>query len=452
MSIIIIGGGNIGFFLAKQLINEGKQVVVIEKQESRIAFLDESLDAKVICGNGAAPRVLKDAGVADAEMVISVTNSDEVNLLSSAIAGIESPSAKRIARVRNPEFDIEEAKLKSDLMIDMLINPEREAAKAMGQVLEVPGAIDLLDFFDGSIRLVGTKVLDNSDLIGKTLKEWGTLKDVQNFLLAAVFRNEELIVPTGDTRLEAKDVVYFISEPEEITSAMHHFGHEIDKIKSVMINGGGFIGLNLAKTLEKRGLKVKIVEEDKGLCSMLARGLDKSIILNARATDQEFLLEEGVDNIDAFIATTADDENNVLSSLLAKRLGVPWTVCLTHELSYLPLITTIGINVAINPRQLANNAILQYIRGGRVFSVSSLMDQAEIVEIEALHTSELVGNTLSKLKIPSGVLILSLWRSGKVMIPHGDTIIEAGDRVLLLTTRESISKLEKFVTVKLEYF
>lgn len=452
MSVIIIGGGKIGFFLAERLIEEGKEVVVIEKDELRVSFLDENLDAKVILGNGASPNVLAEAGLKDAELVIAVTNSDEANLLASMIAGVESPTSKRVARIRNPQFDIEEARLRAELSINRVINPDRETARAIAKILEVPGAFDILDFFNGAVRLVGSTVLVDSELLAQPLTKLQQIFLNKKFLLAAIFRNSELMVPKGSTVLEAGDIVYFIAEPADVPVAIRILGYKFDEFKNLMINGGGFIGLNLAKTLEEKGLKTKIVEENSALCSVLTRSLDKAIILNAKATDRDFLMEEGIKNIDAFIAVTDDDESNVLSTLLAKQLGVPWTVTLVKESAYLPIITSIGVDVAINPRQLANNAILEYVRGGKVLGVSNLMDQAEIVEAEALGTSDLVGKKLKDFKLPSGILILAICKGDKVMIPDGETVIEEGNRVLFLTTRASVSKLEDLITVKLEYF
>ncbi|MBT3181988.1 MAG: Trk system potassium transporter TrkA [Deltaproteobacteria bacterium] len=452
MSILIIGGGEIGQFIAEQLITEKKEVIIIEKDERVIDEIEESLDVKFVLGNGAAPHILQEAGLSEAEMVIAVTNSDEANLLATILAGMEAPQAIRIARIRNPEFDIEEEKLQENLRIDLLINPDKEAARAIRKVLQVPGAFDTLDFFDGGVKIVGTKVKRESPLIDRKLKDLNSLRDDGHFLVAAIIRNNELIVPRGNDSVQTDDVVYFAADSQYTTEGMKLLGYKRQKIDDIMIFGGGYIGRNLASALEKRGANVKLIESDPQLCSVCSRNLDKSVILNAQGTDQEVLQEENIQKMDAFIAVTKDDEDNIISSLLAKRMGCPFAIALSHKSSYQALISSIGIDVVINPRQISNNRILHFIRKGKVLHVSMLQSGAEIIEVEALATSALVGQPIHKMKLPLDVLVLSIKRNGKITVPWGNTIIEPGDHVLLMARREAVPKLEKFLTVTLEYF
>ncbi len=452
MSIIVIGGGEVGRFITEQLIAEKKDVVVIEKNERILSDIDKELDAKFILGNGAAPHVLREAGLDSAEMVIAVTDSDEVNLLAMILAGMEAPQAIRIARMRSPEFDIENERFQHDFHIHMVINPDKEAAKTIGRILEVPGSFDTMDFFGGELRLVGTKPKPSSPLIGKKLKDFSGLYEEGHFLLAAIFRRGKLIVPSGDDMLMAEDEIYFVAYPDSLKTGLKLLGYTKTSSQNVMINGAGFIGRNLAESLEKAGSNVKLIESDPKLCSIASRILNKSVILNASGTDQELLEEESVGNMDAFVAVTRDDEDNIVSSLLAKKMGCPLSIAVSHKTAYQSLISTIGIDLVINPRHLSNNAILQFLRRGRVYQASSLRDAAEIMEVEALETSDLVGTPLKEMKLPDGVLVLSIRRGDEIIAPWGDTVIKAEDRVLLISKRESVSKVERFVTVKLEDF
>jgi trk system potassium uptake protein TrkA len=452
VSILVIGGGEIGQFIADKLIQEKKEVVIIEKDEHVLDEISESLDAKFVVGNGAAPQVLREAGLKNAEMVIAVTDSDEVNLLATILAGMEAPQAIRIARIRSLEFDIEETKFQEQFHINLVINPDREAARVILKILEIPGATDMLDFFDGRVRLVGANVRRTSPVINRPLRELARLREERNFLVAAIFRGGQLIIPTGDNKIMPGDNVYFMSAAKHTQEGMRLLGHKGEKAGNIMIHGGGFIGMNLAASLEKKGINVKVIEPDSKICSVLSRQLNKSVILNAAGTNQDVLEEENVSQMDAFVAVTKDDEDNILSALLAKRLGCPLAVALSHKIAYQPLISAIGIDVVINPRALTNNAILHFIRRGKVIHVSSLREDAEIIEAEALETSDLVGQPIRRLKLPAGSLVLSIKRGDKLIVPWGDTVIESGDRVLLLARRDAIPKIEKFIVVKLEYF
>ncbi|OGQ37555.1 MAG: hypothetical protein A2W61_02365 [Deltaproteobacteria bacterium RIFCSPLOWO2_01_44_7] len=261
-----------------------------------------------------------------------------------------------------------------------------------------------------------------------------------------------MLVPKGADVMKAGDLIYFVARPEDVSKIMEYLGHSGAAVKRVMIDGGGPIGLTLAKNLEKEGVSVKIVENDSQRCSVLIRQLNKSVVLNGLATDQDLLLQENIKNMDAFVSVTSDDENNILSSLLAKRLGAPWAITLANQTAYVPLITAIGIDVVINPRLLAAGAILHYVRRGKVLSVASLRDEVELIEVEALESSELVDKKISDISWPANSLALAVERGEEVIIPTGDTEIHPHDKVLLFTARDAIPKIEKLLMVKLEYF
>jgi trk system potassium uptake protein TrkA len=452
VSIIIIGGGEIGRFIAEKLIEQKKEVIIIEKSDRAIDALEEELDAKFVAGNGAAPHVLREAGISGAEMVIAVTDSDEVNLLACMLARMEAPLAKRVARVRDPQFDVEEETILGKLNLDLVINPDKEAARAILRMIEMPGTLDVMDFFGGRLKLVGAKVKRTCEFVNRPLSQCKELGGQGACLLGAIVRGGELIIPTGESRIMPKDHVYFVAQPQRVPDIMRLFGHESDRASSIMISGGSFIGMNLAQALEKTGTNVKVVESDPKLCSLLSRNLNKAVILNASASDQDFLEEENIDRMDAFIAVTKDDEDNILSALLAKRLGCQLTMTLSHNRAYHRLISAVGIDAVINPRQLASNTILHFIRKGNVIHASSIMDAAEFIEVEALPTSAIVKKPVKDLKLPKGVIVLSIQRATGLEVPGGDTVIEPGDRVLFIATHNAIGKLEKLIQVGFEYF
>lgn len=452
MSVLIIGGGEIGRYIAEKLIELKKEVIIIEKNERVLDELEEDIDAKFVLGNGAAPLILREAGVSSSEMVIAVTDSDEVNLLACLVASMEAPLAKRVARVRDPHFDAEEENILRQLNLNLVINPDKEAARAILKILQIPGTLDVMEFFDGGIKLVGAKVKRQCEFINRPLKQCKELGGQGSCLLAAIVRGGQLIVPTGESKIMPKDQVYFVAESDRVHEIMKLFGHEREKASSIMISGGSFIGMNLAQELESSGASVKVVESDPKLCSVLSRNLDKSVILNAEASDQDFLEEENIDAMDAFVAVTKDDEDNILSALLAKRLGCPLTITLSHNRAYHRLISSVGIDVVVNPRQLTSNTILHFVRKGNVIHASSIMDAAEFIEAEILPTSEIVKKPIHELNLPKGVIVLCIKRGEEITVPGGDAVIEEGDRVLFIATHESILKLEKLIEVGMEYF
>lgn len=454
MSIIIIGAGQIGQFIASKLSSEKKNVILIEGDEEKIAGISENLDVKVILGNGASPVVLKEAGIKNAQMLVAVTDSDEVNLLACMVSSLQTSAPIKIARVRNPDFyhlqESEESQKR--LNIDMMINPDKEAADAILRTLSVPGSVDVINFFDGKMKIVGIKVRGKSEVTDTYLEKLKLLEEGRHLLFTAILRDGQTIIPTGKNRILSGDTVYFATESENIYKVMRLFGFETETTKRVMIHGGTFIGQYLARNLEQNDIQVKIIEPDSKLCSNLVRRLNKTVVLNESATDENLLRQENVGEMDAFISVTDDDEDNILSSLLAKRLGVPWTITVTRHIGYIPMITTIGIDVAISPRLISNSTILHFIRQGKVLSVSSLQEDIEILEIEALETSDIINVPIRDARLPKETLILSIQRGDEIIIPVGSTVIRAGDKVLIQANSSAVPKVEKLFTVKPEYF
>lgn len=455
MGVIIVGAGDVGFSLAKKLVSEKKDVLVIDIDERKVRHVSDDINCQAVLGSGADPALLKEAGIEKAEMIIAVTDSDEVNLIACILAGLQSDIPIKIARVRQESFSDPESRRQLNidrLGIDLIINPERQAADEILNILTMPGAVEILKFLNNKVELIGARVTEKCSLLGIPFEELDTLKMELRILVAAIFRKQQMLIPKGSDVLKEGDLIYYVADPEKVPKIMEYLGHRGGSVKRVMIDGGGPIGLALAKSLEKDGVSVKIVENDPVRCSFLIRSLDKSVVLNGPATDQELLQQENIKNMDAFVAVTNDDENNILSTLLAKRLGVPWAVTLANQAAYVPIVTTIGVDVVVNPRLLAAGAILQFVRKGKVISVASLRDEVELIEVEALESSEIVDKKVSEIPWPEGSLALAIQRGEEVIIPMGDTDIHPHDKLLLFATRNVVSKLEKLLTVKLEYF
>jgi len=455
MSIVIVGAGDVGFSLAEKLSSEKKDVLVIEQDERKVHRLTDEVDCQVITGSGSDPAVLKEADIEHAELFIAVTDCDEVNITSCVLAGLQSAVPVKIARVRHPHLTdpaSQSAYHLDKLGIDMIINPEQEAADAILNVLSVPGAVEILDFLDHRVRLIGTHVTERCKILGVPFSNLSKLRDELHLLVGAIFRDNELIVPKGEDVLRVGDLIYFVTEPEMVPKAMEQLGYGGGTLRRVMINGGDHIGLYLAKRLEEEGVSVKIIESDPARCSVLIRNLDKAVVLNGVATDQDLLVQENIKDMDAFVAVTDDDENNILSTLLAKRLGSSWNVTLADQTAYVPLVAAIGIDVVINPRMLAVSAILHYVRRGKVLSVASLREEVELIEVEALESSHLVDKKLSNIKWPSRSLVLAIQRGDEIIIPKGETVVKPHDKVLIFAARDVVSKIEKMLTVQLEYF
>lgn len=455
MSIIIVGAGDVGFALAKQLVAEKKDVLLIDRDERKVKRLTDEINCQAIAASGSDPAVLHDAGIEKAEMLIAVTDSDEVNLTTCMLAGLQTHVPVKVARIRQESFADGELKERfniAKLGIDLIINPERQAAEEILNILTVPGAVEILNFLEGRVRLIGAKVTPRCRLLGIPFEELDNLKQELQILIAAIFREQRFFIPRGADCLKENDLIYFVAPPETVPKIMEDLGHSGEPVKRVMVDGGGPIGLEVARRLEGEGVSVKIVENDPGRCSLLVRKLDKSVVLNGPATDQDLLIQENIKSMDAFCAVTGDDENNILSSLLAKRLGCPWTITLANQAAYIPLVTTIGVDVVVNPRLLAAGAILQYIRHGKVLSVASLREEIELIEAETLESSDLVDKKVQEVAWPEGSLVLALKRGEEVIIPAGETEIKPHDKVLLFAMREVVPKVEKLLAVKLEYF
>ena len=454
MEILVIGAGEVGFNIAERLSKENKDVVIIDSNEASLERIKDSLDIKTVCGSGSNPKTLLEAGLKQAEVLIAVTDSDEVNMIACLIAGSQSNIPVKIARIRNPEYSENTTILDKDhLDIDLAISPERETAKVILKMLNVPQALSVSDFLDGKVKLFSLKIDEDSLVSGKALKDISFLHPGKKVLIPAVNRDGRILIPKGNDKIYAGDEIFVITESDRVNEVVGLFGFETAIIKRVMIAGGGNIGYFLASALEKKGISVKLVERNEERCESLAAELDKTVVLKGDTSDQTLLKEENIANIDCFIAVTNDDETNILSSLLARQMGAKKVIALVNRASYVPLMSTVGIDAAVSPRLSTVSGILQYVRKGKVLSVTSIHESdAEAIEVVALETSDIVNKPLKDIREPKGAIVGAIERDGELIIPCGDDMILPGDRVLIFTLSSSIPDVEKALTVKVDFF
>jgi trk system potassium uptake protein TrkA len=454
MKSIIIGAGVVGYTIAKKLSNEGHDVVLIEKDEKRIKEVQESLDVRVIKGSGSNPRVLEEAGIEEADLVIAVTDSDEVNMIGCLIAGSQTMVPKKIARIRDPEY-LNYPKIfeKDYLDLDLNINPQKMAAERILKVIDVPGAIDVIDFVNGRLKLIGSRLTADSGVVGKRVKDLKELHPDHKVIMVAIYRGSETIVPQGSTMLKANDLLFAVTVPHETKNLLKVLGRGEEQGNKILIIGGGNVGFYLAENLEQNGYHVKVIERNEERCSFLAENLKRTIVISGDGTNQDILAEENVSDIDTFVAVTNNQEANILTSLLAKRLGVGRCISLVDKPEYVAMFPTVGIDVAVSPRLASVSGILRFIRRGKVISVTTLMEERmEAIETIVLETSEIAGKQVKKIKFPKDVVIGAVVKGEEVLIPEGDTMIDPGDEVVLFSLSRSIPKLEKFLMVKPEFF
>ncbi|MDX9788596.1 MAG: Trk system potassium transporter TrkA [Desulfobacterales bacterium] len=454
MKIIIIGAGEVGFHIASRLSLENKDVVLIDKNQAAVQRVSESIDVQVIVGSGSSPVVLEGAGIKEAEILLAVTDSDETNLVACLTASLISPSTRKLARIRNADFDkYHDIFRDQPPYINTVINPEIEVVKTIDQLLSVPGASDVGAFADGRLKLIGIRLKEPAAFAGKTLAQLPDIMGDYRLLITAIIRNEVLTIPRGNDRLEAGDLVYFICEADKLSETLGLFNEQAGQIKRVIIVGGGRIGYRLAALLEEKSVFTKIIEKSPIRCAELAEKLNRTVVLQGDGSDHGLLLEENISEMDAMVTLTGEEETNILAALLARKMGVSKTIVKINKFSYLSLMPTIGLDQVVSPRLSAINTILQHIRRGKVLSAISIMgEQAEVLEAVAMETSDIVGKPLRNSHMPKGSLVVSIMRGDKVIIPSGESVIEPDDRIIVFARRDAIPKIEKILSVKLEYF
>jgi trk system potassium uptake protein TrkA len=453
VKIVIVGAGEVGFHIASRLALENKDVVVIDSEPEALKRLSESIDVQTISGSGSSPDTLEAAGIREAEIILAVTDSDEVNLVACLMADTLSPTTKKLARLRGADFDRFHEAFKIDAPhIDTVINPDIEVVRPIERLMSVPGAVDVGEFADGRIKFVGVYLEPGSRLAGVRLADLPNIIKEDRPLIAALVRDDQLIIPKGENHLRDGDLVYFISEEKNLFKHLSIFDKHATPIKRVLIVGGGRIGYRLAKQLEDKMISCKVIEKRASQCDFLAERLDRTVVLHGDGSDQSLLVEENIHDTDLVVTLTSDEETNILTSLLAKRLGAKKTITQLNKFSYFSLMSAIGIEQVVSPRLSAINSILQHIRRGKVLSAISIKgEEGEVMEALALPTSGIVSKPLKKIAFPKGSMVAGIIRKETIIIPSGDSVIEPDDRIIIFATREAIRGVEKILAVKLEY-
>jgi len=446
--VIIIGAGEVGSTIADILSRENNDVIIIEKNEDVVKQVtNSSLDVQVIRSDGISPRVLEEAGIKETRMFIAVTDVDETNIVACLLAK-EYDVPLKIARVRNPELSSRSFFIPHHkLGIDVLINPDKIIAEEIRSIVKMPGASNIFDFADGMVKLIGVKVDKDAPVVDKSLKELRNISPHTSFLIVALLRSEKLIIPKGDDSVRAEDQLFVIAKSDSTDAIMGLFGKapsQNNNGKKIIIVGGGRIGRSIALTLEKEDLAITLIEKDKDKCQLLASQSDKLLVLNGDGTDENLLIQEGIKDTNIFIAATNDEETNLLTSLLAKHHKVPTTIALINKKEYFPLLPAVGIDVPVSSRQFTANAILKYVRRGRILSMATISEtNAETLEMVAPPFSKIIDTPLKKLKLPSGSIIAAIVHGKDVFIPIGDDIIQPDDRVIIFAIPSAIPGIEK---------
>ncbi len=447
MRVIILGGGEVGSLVAARLIQEKKEVVIVEEDEERCARLEEFLDAKIVHGHASSVKTLEKAGLGSAHMLIAVTSSDEANVLGCLIAQARSNVQIKVARLRTHEVDSWRSMCSKDLLdIDLVIHPDSETAHRMLRVVGIPGVSDVLEFAEGRIKLFGMNVEPNSWVVGKSMADLDQAGPPRNSLIAMVFRGHNAIIPRGGDVLRAGDHVYVVVPTEELQECLQFMGLEQqEKVERVFIVGGKQLGIEVALQLERKGVRVKLFERDIRRCEKISTIVKDTVVVNDDGTLQSALVEEHIEGIDAFLALTGHDEDNLIASLLAKRLGARKAVALINRIDFLPMAQLLGINSSFSTRLAVIDRILQFVREGHVLKVKTFREEeAEAIELVATEGAKYVNKPLRDVHLPHGAIVGAIARpSGEVIVPRGDATIQPGDRVLFFCLENLVPQLEK---------
>lgn len=457
MKIIILGAGQVGGSVAENLAREANDITVVDHDAKRLQALQDRLDLRTVHGQASHPEVLRRAGAEDADMIIAVTSSDETNMVACQVAYTLFHTPTKIARVRARDYlAYSQLFTQEALPIDMLISPEQVVIDQVQRLIEYPGALQVLDFAGGRVRLVAVKAYYGGPLVGHELRELREHMPGIKTRVAAIFRRGAPIIPQGDTVIEVDDEVFFIAATEDIRAVMGEL-RKLDKpVRRVILVGGGNIGKGLAGALENR-FQVKLIEHDAVRVQEVSGELERTLVLQGDAADEELLVEENIENADVFCAVTNDDEANILSAMLAKRLGARKVIALINRSAYVDLVESGNIDIAISPHLATIGGLLAHVRRGDVVVVHSLRrGAAEAIEAVAhgdTKSSSVVGRAVEDIKLPPGTTIGAIVRGEEVLMAHHDTVIEADDHVILfLVDKKRIAEVERLFQVGVTFF
>lgn len=465
MKIIILGAGQVGTSMAEILAGEANDITLVDLDGERLAGLQDRLDIRTVRGSGAYPSILRQAGADDADLLLAVTNRDEINMVACRVAHTLFDTPKKIARIRSTEYlnhreqlfskDIEGRPL--GMAIDVIISPEEILTRQILRLIEHPGALQVVDFAEGRVQLVGMKTYSGGPLVGhqlSTLRQHITGVDAR---VAAIYREGQPIIPEGNTVIEPEDDIFFIAAAEHIDAIMDEFRGPESAGQRIMLAGAGNIGLRLAATLENSDFHVKLIEQHPTRSQLVAEELNQTVVLRGDAADEELMLQESIDSTEVFCALTNDDEANIMSAMLAKRLGARRTMAIINRSVYVDLMESSMLDIAISPSMATVGSLLTHVRRGDMVAVHSLRrGAAEAIEAVAhgdSTTSRVVGKPIKEINLPPDTTVGAIIRGSSVIIAHGSTVIEAEDHVILFVIdKRRITQVEKLFQVDVSFF
>ena len=457
MKIIILGAGQVGASLAEHLADEQNDITVVDLDSDRLRELQDRLDIGAVTGQASHPDVLQRAGADDADMLIAVTNSDEINMVACQVAYTLFRTPTKISRIRAlPYLEKRQMFNNDQIPIDVIISPELLVTRYIQRLIEYPGALQVLDFADGKVQLAAVKAYYGGPIVGNELRDIRSHMPNIDTRVAAIFRRDRAIMPMADTVVEADDEVFFIASSDNIMPVMSELRRLDNPYKRILIAGGGNIGERLANALEDN-YQVKVVEQSYARCRQLSESLRRTIVLNGNASDKDLLIAENIENVDVFCALTSDDEANIMSSMLAKRLGAKKVITLIANPAYVDLVQGGEIDIAISPQQITMGSLLAHVRRGDVSNVHSLRrGAAEALEVIAhgdARSSKVVGKRLDEIEKIEGSSIGAIVRGDEVLIAHRYLVVESEDHLIVfLTDKSKIKQVERLFQVGFSFF
>jgi trk/ktr system potassium uptake protein len=452
VKIVILGAGQVGSTVAESLVSEANDITVVDLDSARLRSLQDRLDLRTVLGSAAHPSVLVEAGIEDCDLVIAVTQSDETNLVACKLAEQLFNVPTRIARIRATDYLVNERVLGEECFaVNLAICPEQVLTDYIVKLVHFPEALQVLEFAHGKVSLVAVRAFQGGPLVGHQLKDIRSHLPSVNTRIAAIFRGDSPIVPEGDTVVEAGDEVFCLAATRDIRHVMREMRRMDKPVQRIMIAGGGNIGLRLGAALE-RDYTVKVIEYSKKRCELLSSKLNRALVLQGDVTDEALLEAENVEDMDMFIAVTNDDENNIMSALLAKRMGAKRVVALINRRSYVDLLQSGQIDIAISPAQATIGTLLAHVRRGHVTQVHSLRRGAAEALEAVVHgdreSCRCVGRRIDEIELPRGATIAAIVRGDEVIMAHHDTVIQAEDHVIIFVTdKKTLPRVEKLFQV-----
>jgi trk system potassium uptake protein TrkA len=442
VKIVIIGAGAVGFQLAKIITRREHDLILVEMDQERVNEVGEHLDCRFVIGNGVSPMVLREIGMKDCDLFAAVTDRDEINIIACQTAHVLGARVK-VARVRQEDYYQDHRLLLEG--IDLAINPLHEAVHAIREILFQTGATEVHEFAGGKVRIIGTRVEPGSKVEGRTLAEINRTLGSNIALVTTIVRGDETLIPGGDTVIMADDQVFLAGTRRLVDRSLIYFRAEERRLSRVMIVGANAMGRELARDLLAAGVKVKIIDRNEEKCRRASEQLRHALVLHGEGSDTELLESEGVSEMDGFVSVSSDEETNIMSCLLARHHGAAKTVCLVNRPDYVPLLPILGVDAAVSPRLSTSTWIARFVKRGAVINAENLgLTDAEILQLGVGQKCSWLGKSLMDLEFPSHAVIGAVLKRGRVVTPSGDTVLSAGDEVVVFALPDAVDKVEEF--------